>query len=89
MNIIRRVINILSACAIAIITMYFVVSVCLTLFLLFGIIDQNFSVQGEFKIPSLRILFFFQICCVLAISLFVLVRGKIGKKYDFKFLRPK
>lgn len=89
MRIVRNVVNIVGALIIGIITMYFSVSVCITLFLVFGVLDRNFSVPGEFTIPSLLALSCFQFVCIFIVSCLVFVRAKIGKKYDFQFLRPK
>jgi len=89
MNIVRRIVNIFCASIIAIIGIYFTISVCILFFIFTGQLTVGYKSAGELAIPTVLHLVLFQGISFFIMAGCVLVRAKVGKQYDFKFLQPK
>jgi hypothetical protein len=89
MKIIRGITNFVCATIVAIIFLYFVISVAMLLFIFTGQLTVGQPMYIDMMTPSITNILKFQLVCILMISVCVLIRVKVGKKYDFKFLQPK
>ncbi len=89
MKVIRWIINFISGAIVAIVFLYFVISLAVTFFILTGMLTDGQPMYIDLKTPPLYGLTIFQVISFSIISICILIRAKIGKKYDFKFLQPK
>ena len=64
-------------------------SVAITYFILTGQLTVGQTMYFETVTPDIVSFLIFQSVSIAIIFSCVLVRAKIGKKYDFKFLQPK
>ncbi len=85
----KTIINFICASFIAIIGIYFTISICMILFILSGQLQVGEGFIDGDIVPSVPTILLFQVASLLAMAVLVLIRAKFGKKYDFKFLEPK
>ena len=88
MKAVRWIINFICATIIIFVGLYFVVSVAISFFVLSGQLTVSQPMYHEMVTPSLISLLFYQATSIAILTVCVLIRAKVGKKYDFKFLQP-
>ena len=89
MKAVRWVINFICATTIIFVGLYFVVSVAISVFILSGQLTTGQPMYSEMLTPSLVSLLMYQATSAAILIVCILIRAKVGKKYDFKFLQPK
>ena len=89
MKAVRWIINFICATILIFVGLYFVVSVAISFFILSGQLTVDQPMYHEMVTPSLVSLFLFQATSIVIFIGCILIRAKVGKKYDFKFLQPK
>lgn len=85
----RKVVNFMRAILIAFVGFYFTISVCILLFIFTGQLQVGNSLGDGNVVPSVTTLLFYQASCILLMVALVVIRAKVGKQYDFKFMRPR
>lgn len=84
----RKVVNFICAVLMAGVGIYLTISICILVFIFTGQLQVGNDLGDGNVVPSVSTLLCFQAFCILFMAALVLMRAKLGKQYDFKFLRP-
>ena len=85
----QKTLNFICAILIVIIGFYLTISLCALFFIFTGQLSVGHELDEGATVPQVFTLLAFQAACVLAMAGLVVIRAKVCKKYDFKYLRPK
>ena len=86
MRLIRWLVNFLAGTIVAFVCFYFVISICILLFKLTGLVSDG-PMYLDLQTPTYAGLFKFQAISMAIISACFTVRNTFGHKNDFLFLR--
>lgn len=85
----RKFVNFICAVLMVGVGLYFSVSICMLAFIFTGHLQVGNDLGDGNVVPPVSNLLIFQAFSILFMSAMVLIRAKVGKQYDFKFLRPR
>ena len=86
MRLIRWLVNFSASTVVALVSFYFVISICILFFKLTGLVSDG-PMYRELQTPTYAGLFRFQAISMAIISACFAVRITFGQKDDFSFLR--
>jgi hypothetical protein len=87
MRLIRWLVNFLAGTIVAVLSLYFVISIVVLIFRLTGRLSEGERMYLDARTPTYAGLLSFQAICFVVISACFAVRNTIGQKNDFSFLR--
>ena len=87
MKAIRWIVNALCAALICMVFLYFVISLAILGFIVFGVLTPGQPMYLDAATPSVAGVLKFQLISLAALTVCLFLRAKIGQKNDFRFLK--
>lgn len=85
----RKVVNFICAALLVGVGLCLTISICILVFIFTGQLQVGNSLGDGDVVPKVSSLLCFQALCIFLMAALILMRAKVGKQYDFKFLRPR